>query len=118
MGEGSLEPGCRGSSRSSAPGAPLFGPQSLLPDAEGVNAIALGSLTTERYEVFLSEQEPAEAQRIAEEMRLLHPIGRVGRPEEVAAAVAYLLSDDASFINGATVPVDGGRSVLGRDPGS
>jgi NAD(P)-dependent dehydrogenase (short-subunit alcohol dehydrogenase family) len=49
-------------------------------------------------------------------MRLLHPIGRVGRPEEVAAAVAYLLSDDASFINGATVPVDGGRSVLGRDP--
>jgi NAD(P)-dependent dehydrogenase (short-subunit alcohol dehydrogenase family) len=81
-----------------------------------VNAAALGSITTERYEVFLSQQGPAEAQRIEEEMRLLHPIGRVGRPEEVAAAVAYLLSDDASFINGATVPVDGGRSVLGRDP--
>jgi NAD(P)-dependent dehydrogenase (short-subunit alcohol dehydrogenase family) len=81
-----------------------------------VNAVSLGSITTERYEVFLSQQEPAEAQRIKEEMRLLHPIGRVGRPEEVASAVAYLLSDDASFINGATVPVDGGRSVLGRDP--
>jgi NAD(P)-dependent dehydrogenase (short-subunit alcohol dehydrogenase family) len=50
-------------------------------------------------------------------MRLLHPIGRVGRPEEVAAAaVVHLLSEDASFINGATVPVDGGRSVLGQDP--
>jgi NAD(P)-dependent dehydrogenase (short-subunit alcohol dehydrogenase family) len=81
-----------------------------------VNAVALGSITTERYEAFLSQQEPAEAERIEEEMRLLHPIGRVGRPEEVAAAVAYLLSDDASFINGTTVPVDGGRSVLGRDP--
>ena len=81
-----------------------------------VNVVALGSITTERYEAFLSQQEPAEAGRIEEEMRLLHPIGRVGQPEEVAAAVAYLLSEEASFINGATVPVDGGRSVLGRDP--
>jgi NAD(P)-dependent dehydrogenase (short-subunit alcohol dehydrogenase family) len=81
-----------------------------------VNAVALGSIRTERYEAFLGQQEPAAAARIEEEMRLLHPIGRVGRPEEVAAAIAHLLSDDASFINGATVPVDGGRSVLGRDP--
>jgi len=81
-----------------------------------VNAVALGSIITERYEAFLGRQEAAEAERIEEEMRLLHPIGRVGRPEEVASAVAYLLSDEASFINGATVPIDGGRSVLGRDP--
>jgi hypothetical protein len=49
-------------------------------------------------------------------MRALHPLGRLGRPEEAAAAVSYLLSAEASFVNGAIVPVDGGRSALGSDP--
>ena len=49
-------------------------------------------------------------------MRELHPLGRVGRGEEVAAVVAHLLSPDAAYVNGAIVPVDGGRSVLGLDP--
>jgi NAD(P)-dependent dehydrogenase (short-subunit alcohol dehydrogenase family) len=81
-----------------------------------VNAVAPGSVSTERYEWFLSQHDPAARARVEDEMAQLHPLGRVGRPEEIAAAVAYLLSNDASFINGATVPVDGGRAVLGRDP--
>ncbi|WP_019549635.1 SDR family NAD(P)-dependent oxidoreductase [Streptomyces sulphureus] len=40
--------------------------------------------------------------------------GRFGRPEEVAAAIAFLLSDDASFITGTSLPVDGGWSVYKR----
>jgi NAD(P)-dependent dehydrogenase (short-subunit alcohol dehydrogenase family) len=70
-----------------------------------VNAVALGSIATGRI-------EPA----LEDELRRLHPLGRVGTPAEAAAMVAHLLSDDAAFVNGAVVPVDGGRAALGVDP--
>lgn len=40
-----------------------------------------------------------------------HPIGRIGRPEEIAAAIGYLAGDDATFVTGTCLVVDGGVSV-------
>jgi NAD(P)-dependent dehydrogenase (short-subunit alcohol dehydrogenase family) len=75
------------------------------------NAVALGSVATPRL-----EQYRAEHPDVDEQMAALHPLGRVGTAREVADAVAFLLSPAAGFINGAILPVDGGRAVNGPDP--
>ena len=70
-----------------------------------VNAVAPGTIRTPMTEVMF--KDPDEAAR----MRAVHPIGREGRAEEVAAVIMFLASEDASFVTGTIVPVDGGWSA-------
>jgi NAD(P)-dependent dehydrogenase (short-subunit alcohol dehydrogenase family) len=66
-----------------------------------VNALAPGPILTDNL-----ERAGEDAQRLA---ALAMPMRRIGRPEEVAAAVVWLCSDQAAFITGATLPIDGGK---------
>ena len=65
-----------------------------------VNAVAPGFIESDMTASLTPELTAAYLQRI--------PAGRLGRPEEVAAAVAYLVSEDAGYVNGQTLVVDGG----------
>jgi NAD(P)-dependent dehydrogenase (short-subunit alcohol dehydrogenase family) len=68
-----------------------------------INAVCPGVIKTEMIERFTAGNEEAAAQ-----MSAMEPIGRMGRPEEIADAVAWLLSDDASFVTGEAIAIDGG----------
>ncbi len=78
---------------------------SLAADGIRVNTVAPATIRTRNWE----GQEGG-----ADRLRHLYPLGRVGEPEDVAAAVAFLASSDAAWITGHTLPVDGGLMTGAR----
>jgi meso-butanediol dehydrogenase / (S,S)-butanediol dehydrogenase / diacetyl reductase len=78
---------------------------SLAADGVRVNTVAPATIRTRNWD----EQEGG-----ADRFRHLYPLGRVGEPEDVAAAVAFLASSDAAWITGHTLPVDGGLMTGAR----
>jgi NAD(P)-dependent dehydrogenase (short-subunit alcohol dehydrogenase family) len=74
-----------------------------------INSIVPGTILTSMNEGILREVDDPDA--LMAQWTSMHPIGRIGRPEEVAAAVVFLASDESSFVTGESLRVDGGMIV-------
>lgn len=79
------------------------------PENIRVNALCPGFIRTPELEHYLDQKANPQAARA--EVVAYHPLGRVGEPEEVAAAAVFLASTESSFITGADLAVDGGLLV-------
>ena len=77
-----------------------------------INAIAPGTIMTPMNEKIFDETPDPEA--LIRSWNEMHPIGRFGRPEEVAELIVFLASDESSFITGEIIRIDGGVAVKGE----
>ena len=74
-----------------------------------VNAVNPGVVVTELHTV---TKAVADYPGFLERSKATHPLGRVGKAEEIASLVLFLMSDDAGWITGDTVGIDGGRALM------
>jgi NAD(P)-dependent dehydrogenase (short-subunit alcohol dehydrogenase family) len=79
------------------------------PEGIRVNAIIPGTILTGMNEGILAEHPDPDG--LMAQWTAMHPVGRIGQPEEVATAVVYLASDESSFVTGMLLRVDGGMVV-------
>jgi NAD(P)-dependent dehydrogenase (short-subunit alcohol dehydrogenase family) len=76
------------------------------------NCISPARVHTAFVDGFLKANYPGKEEEMFEKLSKTQPIGRMGRPEEVAALALYLCSDEASFVTGCDYPIDGGFTRL------
>ena len=84
----------------------------LAGDGIRVNTVALAFVETPSYRRFMSAEEAAD---VLEAVNGFHPLGRHGQPEDVVEAILFLAGDDARWITGTLLPIDGGV-LAGRSP--
>lgn len=73
-----------------------------------VNCICPGTVDSPFVEGYLEKYHKHEKDKVRQELNLRQPIGRLGRPEEIANLALYLASDEAAFVTGSIVTIDGG----------
>jgi NAD(P)-dependent dehydrogenase (short-subunit alcohol dehydrogenase family) len=78
----------------------------LAPSGVRVNTVCPGIIETSMWQAWLEQVENAD--ETVREVLKMQPLGRIGRPADVAGAIAFLASEDASYITGSTLFVDGG----------
>lgn len=83
----------------------------LSPHGVRVNAVVPGTINTESFQDTFSPAQPESPQHLPDIPPVASLLPRPGIPSEVASAVAFLVGDDASYITGALLHVDGGRSL-------
>ncbi|WP_299329471.1 SDR family NAD(P)-dependent oxidoreductase [Parasphingopyxis sp.] len=76
-----------------------------------VNAVCPAPIQTDMIDELARTRRPDNPEAFAESFRSGLPMGRYGEPEEVANVIAFLVGPEASFVNGAIVPVDGGATA-------
>jgi 2-keto-3-deoxy-L-fuconate dehydrogenase len=76
------------------------------------NCICPGRVHTPFVDGYLAKNYPGREREMMQELSDYQPIGRMGRPEEIAQLALYLCSDEASFITGAAYPIDGGVTAV------
>jgi NAD(P)-dependent dehydrogenase (short-subunit alcohol dehydrogenase family) len=73
-----------------------------------VNCICPGTVDTPFVEAYLEKYHKHEKDKVRAELNQRQPVGRLGRPDEIAHMALYLASPEAAFVNGSVVTIDGG----------